>query len=271
MKSCVFINLAAAADRRRSLEASFSAAVAGDWRLQRFEALAASDVAALPGSLTPAEKACFASHRMALGAHLEDDDPILIVEDDAVFAPQAFGVLDALLAQEGPWDVIYPDAALCDFNLMIHLASRRDGMVARGEYQTLDLAGCSYFGATAYAVRGGAKRRLHAALLAIDALDQPIDLALRHICHKGQLRMAVVFPFLTTVSALADGSQIQGDDAAVFDRTLNAYRRLMYVARDLDQCRADAARLRQANTDEASRLVGDIFATIVSPAFPLGR
>ncbi|HXA38841.1 MAG TPA: glycosyltransferase family 25 protein [Phenylobacterium sp.] len=269
MKACVFINLPAAEARRRDIEASFARTAAGAWSLSRFKALGPADVAAIPGALTPAEKACFASHRTALGEHLAGDDPVLIVEDDAVFSPQAFGVLDGLLGRGGDWDLIFTDAALCDFNLMVHLAARRDGMVTRGEYLPVDLKGRSYFGATAYAVRGSSKRRVHAALAAAE-LNQPYDLFLRDLIHSGSLKAAVVFPFITSLSAEADGSQIQGDDTAVFDRTLNAYRRLMYVARDLDRCRADAQRLA-AHTDEAARLVGAVFAAVVSPAFPLDR
>lgn len=270
MKSCVFINLPAAEERRRILEASFGQAAVGDWRLNRFAAREPADVAAIGGTLTPREKACFASHRAALGEHLTGDDPVLIVEDDAVFSPQAFGVLDGLLARGGDWDLIFTDAALCDFNLMVHLASRRDGMAARGEYLPVDLRGRSYFGATAYAVRGSSKRRLHEALTAATELNQPYDLFLRDLIHSGRFKAAVVFPFVTSLSPQADGSQIQGGDTAVFDQTLNAYRRLMYVARDLDQCRADAERLA-AHTDDASRMVGGVFAAIVSPAFPLDR
>jgi hypothetical protein len=270
MKACVYINLAAARNRRESVEASFAAAAAGDWTLERFEALGLADVAAIPGAISPAEKACFASHRAALAQHLDGDEPVLIVEDDAVFAPQAFGGLDGMLAQAGDWDILYTDAALCDFNLMVHLASRRDAMAARGEYLPVDLKGRSFFGATAYAVRGSSKGRLHAALTVAEALDQPYDLFLRDLINSGAFKAAVVFPFVTSLSPEADGSQIQGGETAAFDQTLNAYRRLMYAARDLRQCRADAERLA-APTDEASRLVGGVFATIVSPGFPLDR
>ncbi|MGZ3378491.1 MAG: glycosyltransferase family 25 protein [Phenylobacterium sp.] len=269
MKACVFINLPAATDRRASVEGSFANAQPGGWTLQRFEALGPADVGAIGGALTPAEKACFASHRAALGQHLDVDDPVLIVEDDAVFSPQAFTVLDGLLAQSDV-DLLYTDAALCDFNLMVHLASRRDGMAQRGDYMTVDFKGRSFFGATAYAVRGAAKAGLHAALSAAETLDQPYDLFLRDLIHSGAFKAAVIFPFVTSLSAQADGSQIQESATAVFDATLNAYRRLMYVARDLDQCLADAQRLA-GHTNEAARLVGGVFAAIVSPAFPLER
>jgi hypothetical protein len=44
----------------------------------------------------------------------------------------------------------------------------------------------------------------------------------------------------------------------------------MYVARDLELCRADAQRLA-ARTDETARLVGGVFAAVISPDFPLDR
>lgn len=269
MKPCVFINLPAAEDRRRSVELSFAATAPSDWALSRFPAFGPADVANLAGSLSAKEKGCFASHRAALGQYLEGDGPIFIAEDDVVFAAQTFGVLDALMNQ-GDWDVLYTDAALCDLAAMVQLARRRDAMRRKGEYLAVNLAGRSYFGATAYAVRGSAKRRLHAALSAASDLNQPYDLVLRDLCHSGRFKMAVCFPFLTTVSAYADASQIQ-HDGDVFDTTLNAYRRLMYVDRDLDQCDRDGARLRAANGDETARRVGDIFAAIASPAFPLDR
>jgi hypothetical protein len=201
-----------------------------------------------------------------LGQHLEGDEPVLIAEDDAVFAPQAFAVLDALLAQQPSLDVIYGDV-VCDFNLMVHLASRRDAMAARGEYEAIDLEGRPYFAALAYVVRGSAKRRLHEALSAMAELNQPYDIALRSLCHGGQFRMAVAFPFLATVSSLADGSQIQTRGDGVFDATLNAFRRLMFAARDLEQCRADIGRLQATAEGDTAQLTGALFSVVASPAF----
>ena len=119
---------------------------------------------------------------------------------------------------------------------------------------------------------GRSKGRVHAALAAaIEPSTSPCDLYLRDLIRSGQFKAAVAFPFVTTLAPSADSSQIQGGDTAVFDATLNAFRRLMFAARDLDQCRADAERLA-AHTDEASRLVGGVFATIVLAGhFPLDR
>ena len=266
MKTCVYINLAAAEDRRRSVEASFAAAETTGWALQRFEALGPSDVASVPGATSSAERACFASHRAALAAHLAGDDAVMIVEDDVVFSPQAFGVLDALMARHAGWDVIYGEV-VCDFSMMVQLAGRRDALVASDRYQAFDLMNRPYFAASAYVVRGAAKRRLHAALSAPAGLDQPYDIALRALCHSGQFRMAVAFPFLTTVSILAESSQIQTRENPLFDASLNAFRRLMFVARDLDQCRAEIERLQSLADSDTARLTGAIFSAMATPAF----
>lgn len=269
MKRCVFINLDSATDRRRQIEDSFARTTPAGWSLERFAALAPHDVSDVPGSLTPAEKACFASHRQAIGAHLDDDDHLFVAEDDAVFSPQTFALVDQLLARQS-WDVFFTDVALCDLGLMVLLAKRRDEMIARGEYMTIDLRERSFFGATAYVVGGGAKRALHAALTAQTELNQPYDLMLRDLCRRGAMRMAACFPFVTTVAEHADTSQIQGVEHAFFDQTLNAYRRLMYADRDLETCRRDAERLA-ARSGEVSSMVGTIFAAIASPSFQLDR
>ena len=57
----------------------------------------------------------------------------------------------------------------------------------------------------------------------------------------------------------------------VFDATLNAFRRLMFAARDPDQCRADIGRLQAAADGDTARLTGDLFGVMASPAFSADR
>jgi GR25 family glycosyltransferase involved in LPS biosynthesis len=272
MGVCVFINLPAASARRASVEASFGAAGAIGWTLRRFEALGPADVTEVTGVLTPREKACFASHRAALASSLDDDGPILIVEDDSLFAPGAFTVLDALLALTPAWDLVYTDVALTDLALMIELARRRDVMAGRGEVMALDLAGRPYAGAGAYAVSGPAKRRLHDALSRTEMLDRPIDLLLRDLAASGEFRAATAFPFLTAPAPLADqGSQIQTGEAAAFDAAFNIFRRAMWRGRDAQQSAQDLAWLQAQAGGHTERLVGGLFAAFAAPGFPLYR
>jgi GR25 family glycosyltransferase involved in LPS biosynthesis len=271
MKACVFINLPAAAQRRASVEAAFAQAAHEGWALQRFEALGPEQVAQAPGSLSAAEKGCFASHRAVLAQHLEDEALLFVVEDDAVFSPGAFAVVDAMLARAQDWDLMFTDVAICDIALMVHLARLRDGLVARGEHLAVQLSRRLFYAATAYVVRGPAKRALHALLAEATELDRPYDLYLRDLSQAGRLKLGACFPFVTTLAPEAEESQIQGDDARLLGRTLNAYRRLMYEGRDLAACRAAIAPLRAAVSTEPSRLVGELFSIISAPDFPLER
>ena len=47
---------------------------------------------------------------------------------------------------------------------------------------------------------------------------------------------------------------------------INAFRRLMFVDRDLEASRRDVAALEAAHADPAAVLIGGVFATMVSGA-----
>jgi hypothetical protein len=118
-------------------------------------------------------------------------------------------------------------------------------------------------------VPGSAKRKLHAALSAPAALDQPYDIFLAGLAHRRELRVASGFPFLTAPGPASAVSQMQEVREPVFDATVNAFRRLMWIDRDLDVCRRDAEALRAVYDNDTAVLASSIFGAIVSPAFPM--
>jgi len=270
MKTCVFINLAEAVGRRAAFEADFATVQEPGWTLSRFEALGPAEVGELAGSLTLAEKGCFASHRGALAAHAGDPDTILVAEDDVRFAPGALPLIEAMLAASD-WDVLFTDVGLCDLPTMLNLAGRRAALAAQGQFMLVDLSARSYFGATAYAVRGRSKAKVQAALDAATRLDAPYDLYLRDLARSGGLKIATCFPFLSTPGPLADQSQIQAKQTAAFDRAMTAFRRLMYLQPDLEACGREIAGLREEFGTAESKLVGDVFSVLAAPGFPLDR
>jgi len=99
------------------------------------------------------------------------------------------------------------------------------------------------------------------------AFAQPrYDLLLRGLCREGALKMKVVFPFATSLSRFAEGSAIQsGSD--VTERLWNAFRRLAWFDRDLDQVRATLKPIEAALRDEEAELLGRIVAGHLSPKF----
>lgn len=270
MKTCVFINLAEAAARRAAFEADFAPVQEPGWSLTRFEALGPADVAALPGGLSPAEKGCFASHRAAMAAHADDTDTLLVAEDDVRFAAGALTLVEAMLAATD-WDILFTDVGLCDLPTMLSLAGRRAALAAEGQFMLVDLRARSYFGATAYAVRGASKARLKAALDSAGDLDQPYDLFLRDLGRSGALKVATCFPFLSTPGPLAERSQIQSERTAPFDRAMTAFRRLMYLHPDFEACGREVTALRAEFGTAESELVGGVFSVLAAPGFPLDR
>ena len=270
MKTCVFINLAHATGRRAAFEADFAAVQSPGWSLTRFEALGPADVGDLAGDLTPAEKGCFASHRAALAAHPDTADILLVAEDDVRFAPGSLALIEAML-EASDWDVLFTDVGLCDLPTMLNLAGRRAALAAQGQFMLVDLSARSYFGTTAYAVRGPSKAKVQTALDAALRLDQPYDLYLRDLARSGVLKVATCFPFLSTPGPMADQSQIQAAQTAPFDRAMTAFRRLMYLQPDVEACRGEVARLREEFGTAESELVGGVFSVLAAPGFPLDR
>jgi GR25 family glycosyltransferase involved in LPS biosynthesis len=264
---CVYINLDRATDRRASLEASFAAADHGGWELVRLPALGPADVGEVAGSRTAPQKACFASHLAALDGAPGDGEPVLIVEDDTRFSRQTFTVLDRIIASSIAWDVVFLDLTFLYPNDMYRYAKQWNRL-RRDERHVVDsLSGVGFAASSAYLVRGEARRRLREAVAPFQG-DLAYDVALRTVCHRGALQMRVCFPFLTTLAAEGDVSQIQGDGWGNRDLAVNAFRRLMFVERDLDAMAGELAALERSFQDPGAAAVGLVFAGMVSDAFP---
>jgi GR25 family glycosyltransferase involved in LPS biosynthesis len=263
MPVCRYINLDAASARRASLEASFAAADPRGWRLERFPALGPGHKG-LSGPISPAAQGCFHSHGEALAASLSDDEPVMIVEDDAVFAPDTFAAIDDLLAQPADWDLLLTEAAILDAALMVNLARARNALAAKGQAGVRDLKDRPFAGASSYVVRGAAKRKVAEALAAGD-LSRPVDLYLRDLSHAGRLKIAVAVPFLTSLAPAAAASQIGADDPA-WDRPTYLFRRYMFAGRDLAALAPEADALL-AEAEPEGRVLAAVIAAITSPGF----
>lgn len=253
-----FINLETATARRAQVEAGFAAVPHEGWILSRFPAVTAEEMTAAPGSLQPAEKACFESHRRLIGQHLADAEPLLVLEDDVAFARATFPLLAAMAQAGGEWEVLFTDLAFLQAGYMAQAARDWDRLTAADQVQVVPLRGAAFVGSTAYLVRGAAKAKLHGLLRAVEVLDTPYDIVLRDLVAAGTLKAAVCLPFLTTLSPAAEQSQIQGETDVQL-RAFDAFRRLMFVERDLDASRAAVAAI-EADMPEADRMAGVLMA-----------
>lgn len=264
---CLYINRDSAVGRRRNVEASFSAAAPPGWELVRIQAVEGSAGEA-PGSLTPAERGCWLSHLRAITHTADDDEHVLIVEDDTRFARRAFEVLPRMLAAVPDCDLLFSEVTLIDINLMASLARRWNGLAAKGEFLLHNLQSTRFASTSAYMVRGSAKRRLAQVLEDPAQQSEPLDLALSRLIQSGRLKARLCFPFLTAPSPDADSSSIQDGAFELRAGVFHAFRRLMFVDRDLAACRAEAERLSDSHGDEGARLTGLVLGALISDRFP---
>ena len=107
-----YINLDSAVERRAQVEASFGGVAHDGWELSRFQAVGVGEIAKVQGRLQPTEKACFESDRRLIGQHLDDEAPLLVLEDDVAFCKQTFPVLTAMLGGPEDWDLLFTDVAI---------------------------------------------------------------------------------------------------------------------------------------------------------------
>jgi len=262
----VCLNLDSAEARKTQIEANFAQNKGPGWTWARFPAVVADGVGDVPGRLRPAEKACFLSHKRALASHLNSEGPVFILEDDALFGPHTAQTIDRIVFANDnlAWDLLYTDVCVPQASSMIELLKLRRQLDVPREVRLINLRGFPYAGATAYIVNARSIAKLLALLESESALDVPYDLHLRNLVNSGRLRAYAFFPFLTSLSAAADESQVQPQDAASADVVWNLFRRMVWIDRDLELHREALERIGRDLCDEELRAFGVLFGVMSS-------
>ena len=269
---CVYINLTSRPDRRQAIEDSFDRHRAAGWTLSRFEAVDTAQVAQanVQGAVSAAEKACFVSHRTLIRQHLPADGPLMVLEDDAMFGSRTCQVIETSLARipEDAWDIVFTDIALPDVGQWPDLVRLRRQFDQTGAFKLLGLGRLHFAGSTSYVLNRRSKRLLTQVLDEATRIDAPYDIHLRSLVHQGRLKGFVLFPFVTTVSHLAEQTSIQASGGALLDAILNGFRRAMWADRDLDRAAADLAPLREACGSRETAVFGTLFEAMLSDQIP---
>lgn len=266
---CIYINLDAQEARKRFLEENFAANRIDGWRLTR---LPATDTAQIrrenvKGILREAEKACFFSHRKAVRLGLGMPGHVMILEDDALFGPQSCdsiqGAIDTF--PENEWDLLFTDVIVLHVHLMARFLSLRRELAQTGEQMLINLNEIPFTGCTAYVVNRNFKQQLSGLLEESAELNVPIDLYLRDLIYKSKIRAKVTFPFVTSISNLAEQSQStpkNPDDLS--DVALNAFRRFIWLHRDLDQAMERVGKIDPALIDAETHAFSKIAMAALS-------
>ena len=270
---CFFINLDRLTQRREALERSFVAAAPPTWTLQRVTAIDAEAIREnkIEGTLGPAEKACYLSHAKLIEVNLGGDEPIFILEDDAVFGRKTCHIVDLALkneAQKLDWDLIYTDVGVTSVGVMADLVRRKRRLAAQKQVEVISLKTLPFFAATAYIVNPKSLSKLHRLLSGSTAINIPYDLMLRKLVQEGRLNAYVLFPFLTSVSDHADASSIQPMETARTELVWNLFRRFIWLEGDFSRHKAVLSAVSHGLSEE-SWAYAALWAYMIDPSYKL--
>ena len=255
---CYYINLDAAPERRARIEANFAEHKAPGWTLTRFPAVDAEEVSPrrISGTLRPAEKARFLSHRDLIGSLNDAARPVMVMEDDALIGRHTCPLIETLLANpRGPdWDILFTNLCFPQLKTKIELAKYRRQVASTGSISLLDLKKFAFAGSSGYIVNPKSLVKLHSFLLAIDTLNTAYDVYLSHLTREFKLRSYVFFPFVTSQSDPAVASR---DRADLIGR---AFSRMTWV--DRDPLALGAMREAVAPSPDKAQLLEALFTEI---------
>jgi GR25 family glycosyltransferase involved in LPS biosynthesis len=272
---CFYINLDAATQRKRSLEENFAQTRKADWSLTRIAAIDAGYIEAneVGGSSTPAEKACFLSHKKALRESIDDDEAVFILEDDAMFGSDTCNIVEQLpeFAKDMEWDIVFTDAVVPNVGDMSGLVALRHGLADKREIRLINLKSFFFAGSTAYIVKGTSKKRLLDVIDSQVEINEPYDLFLRRKLYAGDIDGLLCFPFITSTSEFSMLSSIQsgiekepGERKA--DLIWDLFRKLTWIERDLERHRIALTMIDQSLSDE-DRAFGVLWAAQSAKGF----
>ncbi len=269
----VFLNLGHSAARRAAMEGRLAAAGLG-W-VRRHAAVDGRPLDMPPGCLlAPAQLGCLASHLAAIETAAPPDHWLLVLEDDAVPAPQLAdflqpALLDALAGRDLALLDCQPDCSLHTMAQLWGCLQRHLGPDRRAAgLDFVAAAGVFRWGLSAYLVSPRGRQRLaavHRANLAAGPV-LPNDQAVRQAIEDGRLDAVVLLPFLATVEAGSHADSTIGAPAQQDVQALASVLRHLLFAGPVEDLHGWAGALlarQPAGTPEqalAARVLGALFA-----------
>lgn len=262
-----FINLESCADRREFVLDNFRAASSGEQHIDRISAVDTEQIVkeGVSGNIKANEKACYLSHYKAIQASLMHNDHVFIAEDDVIFCERSTVVMNTMIDKidQQSWDILYTDVCFPHIDSMVNLFFKRRQFETNKEMEFLNLANLRFCGATAYIVNKLSKQKI-LNLLPRNDLNFAIDIVLRQLIHHKKIKGFALFPFPTSLSKFADNSQIQSGDDLVPDFLFNAYRRLVWLGRNIDDVSALLNQVDNSLYDEDSDTFSALLRALLS-------
>jgi GR25 family glycosyltransferase involved in LPS biosynthesis len=249
----LFINLPQNERRRNALLSNLASAGITAWYTHLPAVDGRAEMAHFPTKLDPGALGLWLTHQRIVEEFRGSTEHLHIVEDDVVVAKDARRLFRMALKSAdqsfGDWDLLFTETFV-PFELFDTYRERMDVFRAKGLVSYLDLASCYASCMTSFFLNRNSIDKYARLIKDQWRTGIPIDLYLRRLLRKGELRALVTVPFLSSVSDDKDQSDIRGPlDAS--RRVYDVFRRGFFIDADLDEL-----------IQEMRRLTAD---TIVSP------
>ncbi len=210
-----FLNLQRNEQRRNAL-VQHLADIGAATRYERFDAVEGRAVAAdHPTKLDPGNLGLWLSHERLLKA-AGTDKHVHILEDDAILARQAVELLDGLLAHMDQnniaWDLLFTDIFVHPRTdpFLTFLEKMRQFSETQS-YGILDLVKIPFACTSSVLFNKASIGKYLGLMTGKWAVGMPIDLYIGKLVHSSQLKAFVTMPFITSISADSNTSDIRGD------------------------------------------------------------
>jgi GR25 family glycosyltransferase involved in LPS biosynthesis len=243
-----FLNLPRSEKRRAALLAHIAAVGAAD-RYEHLEAVEGRAVAAQhPTKLDPGNLGLWLSHEKLLQAvGLQPPAHLHLIEDDAVLPQNAATLFDRFLTQFTPqvpdWDLLFTDVFIApQTETFTLLAAKMQHYALARAHSLVDLARLPFCCTSSMFINRSSVGKYARLLTGQWRLGMPIDMYLRQLVHQGQLKAFLTVPFMTSISAESDDSDIRGG-LDLTRRVCDLYRRGFFQEADLPALLTDMQRL----------------------------
>ena len=241
----VFINLAEDERRREALLSNLASAGIASWYAHVRAIDGRIEAANHPTALDPGALGLWLTHEKIAEDSSGGTEHLHILEDDAVVAsdarllfPKALRIADRRL---GDWELLFTETFV-PFALFETYRKAMERFHAKGQLSYLELASCYTSGMTSFFINRKSIDKYAGLIKGKWRLGIPIDLYLRQFMRSGRLRALVTVPFLSSVSAHNNQSNIRGP-LDVSRRVCDVFRRGFFVGADLDELVEEMVRL----------------------------
>ena len=154
------------------------------------------------------------SHEKPLQANGHPRRHLHIIEDDAVFAKDAVRQFDSLLSQADTkleWDLLFTDVTVpAGWEVFNRFCKQMEVFEQSRSHVLLSLKGIHFSVMSSFFVNKASVAKYHALIDGQWTRGIPIDIQVRQLIHKGQLKAHITLPFMTSISPQSIRSDIRG-------------------------------------------------------------